>query len=87
MALLLLCGLWALYRNGIKALALCLPVLVYHMGTMFLLCGNDARFFQFSMVICLPAALALWRRPEGTGEDNYSEMQAPSDMAADIGEN
>lgn len=63
LAALLLCGLWALYRDGLRALTLCVPVLIYHLGTMLLLCDNDARFFQFSMVICLPMVLALWRRP------------------------
>ncbi len=63
-ALLLLCGLWALYRSGLGALPLCLPVLIYNLGTALLLCGNDARFFQFSLVICLPSVLALWQQPE-----------------------
>ena len=72
MAILLLCGLWAIYRNGVRALVLCLPVLCYHMGTMLLLCGNDVRFFQFSMVICLPSALALWGGNQG---DTMKKMQ------------
>ena len=57
--LLLLGALWALYRVGVRALTLALPVLIYDFGTMLLLCGNDARFFQFSMAVCLPALVAL----------------------------
>lgn len=63
-AALLICGLWALYRSGPRALALCGPILCYNLGTMLLLCGNDARFFQFSMVISIPSILALSLRPE-----------------------
>ena len=66
MAFLLLCGLGALYRNGTRALMLCLPVLIYNLGTMLLLCGNDARFFQFVMVVAIPLMLALWRTPGDT---------------------
>ncbi len=62
LALLLVAGLWSLYRAGPRALVLCLPVLLYDLGTMLLLCGNDARFFQFSMVISLPLVLALCQR-------------------------
>ncbi len=46
---------WALrrlYRHGPAALALCLPTLLYNLGTMCLLCGNDARFFQYSLALC-----------------------------------
>ncbi len=58
-ALLLLAALWALYRKGTRALLLALPVLLYNLGTMLLLCGNDARFFQFTMAVALPSLLAL----------------------------
>ena len=75
MALLLLCALWALYRSGPRALVLCVPVLFYNLGTMLLLCGNDARFFQFSMVICLPAALALGRRPHPGPAEEAAEQE------------
>lgn len=57
--LLLLVALWALYRGGVQALTLALPTLIYDLGTMLLLCGNDARFFQFSMTIAIPCTLAL----------------------------
>ncbi len=59
MALLLVCGLWALHREGPQALLFCLPVLLYNLGTMLLLCGNDVRFFQFSMAVSLPSMLVL----------------------------
>ncbi len=60
---LLLVTLWAVYRSGPSALTLAVPTLLYDLGTMLLLCGNDARFFQFSMVISLPALLALLLKP------------------------
>ncbi|MCI6378644.1 MAG: hypothetical protein MR842_12955 [Clostridiales bacterium] len=61
--LLLMVALWALYRHGVPALALALPVLVYNLGTMALLCGNDARFFQCAMTVSVPCALALLYLP------------------------
>lgn len=63
MALLLLSALWALYRGGCRALTLCVPILLYNLGTMLLLCGNDARFFQFSMVISIPTMLTFGLNP------------------------
>jgi len=64
MAILLICGLWALYRNSFRSFILCLPMILYNLGTMLLLCGNDARFFQFFMVISLPSSLALCQRQD-----------------------
>ncbi|MEG1570898.1 MAG: DUF6020 family protein [Clostridia bacterium] len=63
MLLLLLVTLWALYQKGVPALCMAIPSLVYNLGTMLLLCGNDARFFQFFMAICLPSVLALLYLP------------------------
>ncbi len=57
--LLLLAALWALYRHGPAVLLLALPTLLYDLGTMCLLAGSDARFFQFSMTIALPMMLAM----------------------------
>lgn len=62
--LLLLTTLWALYRRGVRALVLALPTLLYNLGTMLLLCGNDARFFHFSMTVSLAAILCLMYLPE-----------------------
>ena len=62
--LLLLVTLWALYHRGCNVLLLALPTLLYHMGTMLLLCGNDARFFHFSMTVSLPAILVLLFLPK-----------------------
>ena len=62
--LLLLTTLLALYRRGVRALVLTLPTLIYDLGTMLLLCGNDARFFQFSMTISLGCMLALIYLPK-----------------------
>lgn len=56
---LLLATLWALRRHGSAVLLLALPTLLYDLGTMLLLCGNDARFFHFSMTVSLASILAL----------------------------
>lgn len=61
--LLLLVTLWALRRRGVDVLALALPVLCYDLGTMLLLCGDDARFFQCSMAVCIPCMLAMLYLP------------------------
>ncbi len=61
--MLLMVALWALYRHGVPALTLALPVLAYNLGTMALLCGNDARFFQCAMTVCIPCMLALLYLP------------------------
>lgn len=58
--LLLLAVLAALYRKGPQVLMLGFPTLIYDLATMLLLCGNDARFFQFVPAIALPVALALF---------------------------
>ncbi len=58
--LLLLTVLLVLYRKGSAVLSLAFPTLIYHLATMLLLCGNDARFFQFAMAISLPSILALF---------------------------
>ena len=42
--LMLLVALWALRRQGVDVLALGAAVLCYDLGTMLLLCGDDARF-------------------------------------------
>jgi hypothetical protein len=60
-ALMLICALTALRRFGPRALLLCMPVLLYNLGTMCVLCGPDARFFSYSPLICtllLPVLLA-----------------------------
>lgn len=69
MALLLMVTLWALYRRGPKVLVFALPTLLYNLGTMLLLAGNDARFFHFSMTVSLPYMLALIFL-SGTKEEN-----------------
>ena len=62
--LMLLVALWALRRRGVDVLALALPVLCYDLGTMLLLCGDDARFFQCSMAVCIPCVLAMLYLPK-----------------------
>ena len=61
--LLLLVTLWALRRHGCGVLMMALPTLCYNLGTMFLLCGNDARFFQFSMTVSMAMMLAMMYLP------------------------
>ena len=61
--LLLLVTLWALRRHGCQVLLLALPTLLYSLGTMLLLCGNDARFFHFALTVSLPSLLALLYLP------------------------
>lgn len=62
--LLLLVTLWALRRHGCGVLMMALPTLCYHLGTMLLLCGNDARFFQFSMTVSMAMMLAMVFLPQ-----------------------
>ncbi len=57
--LLLLVVLLTLYRRGPAVLLLGFPTLIYNLATMLLLCGNDARFFQYTLAVSLPAMLAL----------------------------
>lgn len=66
--LLLLVTLWALKRHGCGVLMMALPTLCYNLGTMLLLCGNDARFFQFSMTVSMAMMLAMVFLP---GEDEH----------------
>jgi len=58
---LLVLSLRALRANGVRVLALCLPTLLYNLGTMCVLCGTDARFFSFSPLLCSLSALVLLR--------------------------
>lgn len=64
MLLLLLVTLWSLRRSGAASLTLAFPTLTYNLGTMALLCGNDARFFQFTMTISIASVLALIYLPK-----------------------
>lgn len=65
--LLLWVTLWALYRGGVDRLLFAVPVLCYHLATMLMLCGQDARFFQYSMALSLPAIVALLYAPATEG--------------------
>ncbi len=60
-AAMLVFALRALRRNGTRALLLCAPALLYNLGTMCVLCGEDARFFSFSPLWCTFALFALAR--------------------------
>ena len=60
--LMLVLSLRALRQNGVRALLLCLPTLLYNLGTMCVLCGNDARFFSFSPLVCTLSVFVLTRK-------------------------
>lgn len=59
MLFLLLCGLLATYKKGIGPILVVAPIVLYNLCTMLMLCGNDARFFHFSMFLCYPLGFAL----------------------------
>jgi hypothetical protein len=59
MLALLLAGIISCYRNGGKALILVIPSVMYNIGTMLLLCGEDIRFFHFNAVVSLAFILVL----------------------------
>lgn len=66
-ALMLVCALIAVRRFSPRALPLCLPTLLYNLGTMCVLCGGDARFFSYSPLVCtllLPVLLARAPAPQ-----------------------
>ena len=56
-------SLRALRRNGVRALLLCVPTLLYNLGTMCVLCGPDARFFAFSPLLSTLTLFVLARDP------------------------
>ena len=58
----LIAALWALRQNGTAVLPLVLPVLLYNLGTMTVLCGKDARFFAFSPLYCTMLLFVLLQR-------------------------
>jgi hypothetical protein len=60
--LMLVAALWALRQNGTAALPLVLPVLLYNLGTMAVLCGKDARFFAFSPLVCTFLLFVLMKK-------------------------
>ena len=60
--LMLLAALWAIRQSGTAALLAALPVLLYNLGTMLVLCGKDARFFAFSPLVCLFSLFILLRK-------------------------
>lgn len=60
-ALMLVAALWALRQSGTASLVFALPVLLYNLGTMAVLCGKDARFFAFSPLVCTLLLLVLLR--------------------------
>lgn len=63
--ILLLCTMLALYRCGTAVLMLAVPTLLYMLGTMLLLCGEDARFFHFVPCIAYPTVCVLLYLPRG----------------------
>jgi hypothetical protein len=59
MLALLLVGIVSCYRNGGKTLFLIIPLVMYNLGTMLLLCSEDVRFFHFNAVVLPAFVLAL----------------------------
>ncbi len=47
-------GFFACKQKGMKALLLVLPIILYNIGTMVVLCGNDYRFFHFNLLLSAP---------------------------------
>ena len=60
-AAMLILAIRAIRRSGASALLLCLPTLLYNLATMCVLCGNDARFFSYSPLLCTMALFVLPR--------------------------
>ncbi len=48
---IMLFSFFACKQKGMKALLLVLPVILYNIGTMAVLCGNDYRFFHYNLLI------------------------------------
>ena len=66
---MLVAALWALRQCGTVSLMLSLPVLLYNLGTMLVLCGKDARFFAFSPLACTLLLFVLLKRPPEPQEE------------------
>jgi hypothetical protein len=67
--LMLVAALWALRQSGLASLTLSLPVLLYNLGTMAVLCGKDARFFAFSPLLCTVLLFVLLKKLPDTREE------------------
>ena len=83
--LMLALSLRALRRNGTRALLICLPTLLYNLGTLCVLCGPDARFFSFSPLWCAFALFALWRDPAPDALPDAGGAGLPEPPEADSG--
>lgn len=49
-------------KNECKRVFLCIPILIYNFGTMFLLSGSDFRFFYLNFSICPIIMIILYGR-------------------------
>ena len=49
-------------KNECKRVFLCIPILIYDFGTMFLLSGSDFRFFYLNFSICPIIMIILYGR-------------------------
>lgn len=65
---LMIFGLISYYKNGIKSLIFVVPTIIYNLGTMLLLCGEDYRFFQFNCVIFITSCLMLFAKNINTSK-------------------
>jgi hypothetical protein len=63
MLILLLIGILSLSKNGVNVLLFVIPSVLYNLGTMLLLCGDDIRFFHFNFVITFPLIFVLLTKP------------------------
>jgi hypothetical protein len=63
MLLLLISGIFSLYKKGTAVLLLVVPSVIYNLGTMMLLAGSDIRFFHFNVVITVPLIFVLLSKP------------------------
>ena len=53
-----------------KRILLCLSVFCYDFGTMLLLTGPDARFFQVSFLVCPIFTLLMFYEKDTTAKEN-----------------
>lgn len=63
--LLILVSFLAFWDKGFQMFYMTFPMLAYNFGTMVMLCGIDARYFQFNAAIVLPICFTMLTKQEG----------------------
>ncbi len=53
-------------KKSVKALLFVLPIILYNVGTMVVLCGNDYRFFHFNLLLSAPLVLVFIAKEKRT---------------------